>query len=150
MTSLVKKRSKYASVGCTCGGNGPGSCPRCAGGASDWDDDAACWRRAYTSQVLLTPVEARRTRHVVRPVAGPYFLADVELVAVVRVGLPVLALREIAQRAVRTCKQQSPDCYTITLSSHWYCSRRITLHPLFIPTPSRLLWEAFSNAAITA
>ena len=37
--------------------------------------------------------------------------------------------------------------------SPWDCSKRFTLHPLadlFIPTPSGLLWEAFSHVAITA
>ena len=37
-------------------------------------------------------------------------------------------------------------------SSSWDCSKRFTLHPpavLFIPMPSRPLWEAFSHAAIT-
>ena len=39
------------------------------------------------------------------------------------------------------------------VSSPWDCSKRFILHPLaeiFIPTPSQLLWEAFSHAAITA
>ena len=34
------------------------------------------------------------------------------------------------------------------VSSPWDCSKCITFHPLadlFIPTPFRLLWEAFSN-----
>ena len=38
------------------------------------------------------------------------------------------------------------------VSSPRDCSKRFTLHPLadlFISTPSRLLWEAFSHAAIT-
>ena len=39
------------------------------------------------------------------------------------------------------------------VSIPWDCSKRFTLHPLadlFIPTPTRLLWEAVSHAAITA
>ena len=39
------------------------------------------------------------------------------------------------------------------VSSPLYCSKCFTLHPLphlFIPTPSRVLWEALSHAAVTA
>ena len=41
-----------------------------------------------------------------------------------------------------------PFLYNV-VSSPWDCSKRFTLHPLadlFIPTPSWLLWEAFSHA----
>ena len=39
------------------------------------------------------------------------------------------------------------------MSSLWDCSKRFTLHPLadmYIPTPFRLIWGAFSQTAITA
>ena len=39
------------------------------------------------------------------------------------------------------------------VSSNWDCSKHFTLHPLadlFFRTPTRLLWEPFSYAAITA
>ena len=41
---------------------------------------------------------------MVRPVAGAHLLADVELVTVVGVRLPMLALREVTQRAVGSCE----------------------------------------------
>ena len=55
-------------------------------------------------------------------------------------------------------KQNSYDSFKgafllSSVSSPWDCSKCFTFHPqadLFIPTPSRLLWEAFSHATITA
>ena len=89
----------------TFGGDGPRARPWRDGRANDGDDDTSSGCRAYTCQGLLTPVQTRGTRHVVGPVAGAHTLADVELVAVVRVRLPVLALREVTQRAVGSCEQ---------------------------------------------
>ena len=52
-----------------------------------------------------------------------------------------------------TCKKTSSKgtLLYITLSSPWDCSTCLPVHPLvylFIPTPSQLLWKAFSHAAI--
>ena len=54
--------------------------------------------------------------------------------------------------SLRYKKVKGTFLYSVT-SSLWDCSKSFTLHDLahlFIPTPFRLLWEAFSHAAITA
>ena len=52
-----------------------------------------------------------------------------------------------------TCKKTSSKGTLLysTLSIPWDCSTCLSVHPLvhlFIPTPSQLLWKAFSHAAI--